>query len=89
MLGQEEAAMPYEPEESDDDSPSTIVAIIRKHESRLFSIDGVVGLSPDVNEIGEEIIRIMISDSGSVASIPQELDGIPVRVEVTGEIDAY
>jgi len=61
----------------------------RKHEGKLLEIDGVEGVSLDSGDLGEDIVMVFVRDESVVKKIPKTLDGVPVRVEVTGEFDAF
>jgi len=54
-----------------------------KHEAKLFDIEGVSGVSHDKKEI-----IVYIEKSEISKKVPKVLDGIPVKFEVTGRIDA-
>ena len=77
----EDAAMPYDPpDETDTDREDALVVDVRnRHEQRLLAIDGVKGV---------DAIILYLRDSGVRARIPAEIEGIPIRSEITGEIDA-
>ena len=84
----EEAAMPYDPDPgSEPESP--IVAVKERHERRLMSIDGVQGVGVGAGEVGQDAIVIYLRDEACKKRVPSEIEGIPVRLEVTGEIEAY
>lgn len=61
----------------------------RKHEAKLFEIDGVEGVSIDSGDLGEDIVVVFVRDESVVKKVPKTLDGVPVRAEVTGEFDAF
>ncbi len=57
------------------------------HADGLMGIDGVVGVGVGLTARGQAAIVIMTEDLG-VAGLPRSLDGVPVRVKVTGKIHA-
>lgn len=88
----EEAAMPYNPDDSvtdDSTAESTIAQVKQNHESELLAIEGVEGVGIGQNEIGDEVILVYLRDAAAERRIPQELESFAVRTEITGIIDAY
>ena len=83
-MSQEEAAMPYTPEP--DQRPA--VAIKQKYEGRLMALNGVEGIGIGQDPIGNLAIVVFVRDQEVSGLIPKELDGVPVKVQVTGPIDA-
>ena len=81
-------AVPYFPD-FDPEPGSEIERVRQKHEPQLLAIDGVVGVRIGPDEIGDDVIVVMLRDSAVGKAVPKRLDGIPVHTEVTGEIDAY
>ncbi len=71
------------------DPPGLDRAIAAKdfHVDGLMATDGVVGVGVGVTARGQAAIVIMTEDLG-VAGLPRSLDGVPVRVKVTGKIHA-
>ncbi len=57
------------------------------HVDGLMATDGVVGVGVGLTARGQAAIVIMTEDLG-VAGLPRSLDGVPVRVKVTGKIHA-
>lgn len=86
----EEVEMPFfgQAEPEGGAGSSRVAAIRRKHEAELLRIDGVEGVSIESDEIGEDVIVVFVRDESVVREIPDSLDGVPVRAEVTGEFDA-
>ena len=62
--------------------------VFLEYQDSLLSVPGVQGFYQSITENGEDIIVIMIeSDTAAVRkSIPDSLEGYPVRLEVTGKI---
>ncbi len=82
----EEVAMPFTMSLN---PQSQIERVKQKHEQRLLSIDGVVGVGIQRNEIGQEVIVVYLRDAGVQKSIPSNLEGFVVKTEVTGFFDAF
>lgn len=58
-----------------------------RHTRRLMGIQGVVGTATGVDRKGQPAVKIFTARRG-VAGLPETLDGLPVVVEVTGELIA-
>ena len=76
----------YSPTVSSTDSQ--LETIIRRHEANLLAIPGVTMISRQMVEPGRETIIIGVIDAEVLADLPTELEGVPVRGEVTGPIKA-
>lgn len=61
------------------------LAVHRRHATRLNDIPGVVGTGVGLTAECVPVITIFAKEAG-VAGLPDSLEGIPVEVEVTGEI---
>jgi hypothetical protein len=64
------------------------IAAQERHTPALMRIPGVVGTSVGVNAAGQAVVQIYLVD-GSVAGLPDVLDGVPVRRQVTGRLMAW
>ncbi len=63
-----------------------------RHEEELFGIHGVVGIGVGADEDGNAVIEVYVKGAAKKIvgqPVPDELDGIPVRVIETGEIRAF
>jgi hypothetical protein len=58
-----------------------------RHTGRMMANPDVVGTAVGLTEDGRPAVKVLTKRSG-VAGIPEELEGFPVEVEVTGEIFA-
>jgi hypothetical protein len=67
---------------------SDVERVLRERGPALLAIDGVEGIAAGRNAIGDDAITIFLHDAGAGASIPAQLDGVPVQTIVTGPIDA-
>ena len=71
------------------DAESSIELIRRKHEARLLGMDGVTGVGIGTDDIGDDVILVYVRDASVSRNIPADCDGINVKIQVTGDIDAY
>ncbi len=70
------------------DAETSIELIKRKHEARLLGMEGVTGVGIGTDDIGNAVIFVYVRDASVSRNIPPDLDGINVKMQVTGEIDA-
>lgn len=67
-----------------------IDAVLEKHEDKLMAIPGVEGIGVGGTKSKPVILVMVRSDDKRItARIPKTIEGYPVKVEVTGEIQAY
>lgn len=70
-------------------SMDRVLQVKRKHENAWLSIDGVVAVG--VGTTSDNLAAIVVSvASGSApvrARIPQAVEGVPVEVRVTGQLN--
>lgn len=59
----------------------------RRHAASLNDIPGVVGTAVGLTADCRPVITIFTKEAG-VTGLPDELEGVPVEVQVTGEIVA-
>jgi hypothetical protein len=64
------------------------LAAQERHTAALMRIPGVVGTSVGVNAGGQAVVQVYLAD-GTVGGIPDVLDGVPVRRQVTGRLMAF
>jgi len=64
------------------------LAAQQRHTEALMRIPGVVGTSVGVTPGGQAVVQIYLVDA-SVPGLPDVLDGVPVRRQVTGILMAY
>ena len=92
----EEAAMPYNPEDQPTGDTggaaaarsASISRVKQIHERELMAIDGVEGVGIGRNQIGDDAILVYLRDAETAKRIPGQIEGFPVRIEITGIIDA-
>ena len=67
----------------------SIETVLRAHSDRLMALPGVVGTAQGECE-GEPCILILVAEATTelLRRIPSEIEGYPVDVEETGEIQA-
>jgi hypothetical protein len=85
--GDEVAAMPYDPTPTNDPH-SAITRVRDENEQRLLAIEGVKGIGVGRDRIGGDALIVYALDASVKACVPSEIEGYPVEVIVTGEIDA-
>ena len=64
------------------------IAAQERHTAALMRIPGVVGTSVGVNPAGQAIVQVYLADA-AVNGVPEALDGVPVRRQVTGRLMAW
>ncbi len=62
------------------------MAVQNRHISRLMAIPEVVGTATGFNEAGRPAVIVLAKNRVGSGVIPESLDGIPVSIQVTGEI---
>lgn len=64
--------------------------VLSRHHDELMSIEGVMGVGETENQ-GQPAISIMVKQLTPElkAKLPRDLDGVPVKIDVTGEVDAF
>ena len=68
---------------------SAIESILLRHEADLLALPGVVLLSHRLVEPTLEAIIVGVINASVLDRLPSELEGVPVRGEVTGSIEAF
>ena len=71
-----------------DDDLGPALAAQGKHTGRLMADRDVLGTGVGRLSDGRPEVTVFARNAGAAARVPNELDGIPVTVEVTGEITA-
>jgi hypothetical protein len=69
-------------------SESHVHRVLRQQGPMLLAIKGVEGIAAGRTANGEDAITVFLHDASVAASVPRELDGVPVQTIVTGTIDA-
>lgn len=86
----EEAAMPYNPEDyaaNESALSSPILSVKQNHEQSLLAIDGVEGVGIGRNQIGDDVILVYLRDEAVKQQIPFDIEGFQVKTQITGIID--
>ena len=65
----------------------TVTEVLAEHSAALLAVPGVVGTAEGVCE-GAPCIRVYVEEATSIlrARVPEVLEGYPVVIEETGEI---
>lgn len=63
------------------------IQLQKRHSPRLLSLENVVGTATGVDRNGRLAIKVYARKPGNV-NVPEELDGMPIIVEATGEFYA-
>ena len=63
------------------------IQLQKRHSPRLLSLENVVGTATGVDRNGRLAIKVY-ARKGGIANLPEELDGMPIVVEATGEFYA-
>ena len=68
----------------------TAQQVLEQHQEQLMSIPGVEGVGLGGSEGRPEIIIMVRQQRTAMANtLPKQLNGYPVRVEISGEITAF
>lgn len=79
-------AVEYNPASAEARSP--IEALLASEEPRLLSIPGVVSVGVAAGGAGGQVLLVGVTDAEVAARLPREIQGVPLIISVTGEIDA-
>ncbi|MBA4312626.1 MAG: hypothetical protein C0417_08345 [Chlorobiaceae bacterium] len=79
----------------DDPAVQQVMAVQNKHTENLMTDKNIVGTATGLTEDGRLAVLVFLKEGASnpkgiksISSIPKNLDGVPVIVEVTGEFKA-
>src|SRR5258706_9138959 len=75
----EEAAMPYMPR---DEPASAIEQVLRTREGELLTMPGVTGVAVGKSPTGDPAIVIYLIHVNYRSTLPREIDGYPVVIQV-------
>lgn len=87
LLG--EAAAGEESAAAGTDAAAPAMAVLSRHHDSLMALEGVVMVGVGQNEIGDPAIVVGVKRADQLKSIPATLEGVAVRPQVVGEVDAY
>jgi hypothetical protein len=82
----ETAAVPYDPPPKKTPR-SRALAVKERHESELLSLPGVEGVGLTERD-GRETIVLYLRGEEARSGVPEEVEGVPLTTEITGEITA-
>lgn len=66
----------------------TLASLLARHEAALMAVPGVTSVGIAHGAPGAEALMVGVVDAGVEAHLPREIEGVPVIVTVTGQIDA-
>lgn len=76
-------AVEYRPDEATPRAPLT-----EGEEARLLALPGVTSVGRGADPSGADAIVIGVTDASSADRLPAEIGGVPVVIEVTGDVRA-
>lgn len=68
--------------------PAALGSVPESEEARLLAIPGVTSVGLGRDAAGGEAVVVGVVDAGVAPRLPREIGGVPVRIEVTGEVTA-
>lgn len=83
-LPDEEAGVSYRPEPPSSQELSKVEAVRRRHESELLAIQGVEGVASR-----SDAVVLYVRDEAVASRTPSTVEGVPVKLVVTGAVTAY
>ena len=63
--------------------------VLARRREELMGIEGVVMVGLGSNEIGSPAIVLGVKRPDQLRTLPSSVDGLPVRPQVIGDVDAY
>jgi hypothetical protein len=69
-------------------SHGTLEQLLASEEVRLLAVPGVTSVGIGIGPAGGEALTVGVVDAGVAARLPLEIEGVPVVITVTGEVDA-
>ncbi len=79
-------AVQYSPAEAEPEG--AVETLLAREAGRLLAIPGVTSVGVGLGQAGGEALVVGVTDAGVAARLPSEVDGVPIVVTVTGEVDA-
>jgi hypothetical protein len=74
--------------QSPDAMIQAVMEVQDRHTDRLLGIPGIVGIAITILPDGQPALKVLTRDRAAARALPASLDGIPVVVEVVGDIRA-
>jgi hypothetical protein len=69
-------------------APTARGSLTASEEATLLAIPGVTSVGLGRDAAGGEAVVVGVVDAGVAARVPREIGGVPVVIEVTGEVNA-
>jgi len=66
-----------------------LAEILARHTDRLMAMEGVVMVAQGQDEVGRDCITVGVRSAQYLDRIPREIEGVPTRATVIGEVIAY
>ena len=79
---------PVEFRPTDGETPAALGRVPAGEEAKLLAIPGVTSVGLGHDSAGGEAIVVGVLDASVAARLPSEIAGLPVVVEITGEVNA-
>jgi len=79
---------PVEYRPADAAPQGTVERLLARHGARLLDVPGVTSVGIGSGPAGGEALMVGVVDAGIKAHLPAAIEGVPVVVTVTGEVDA-
>ena len=89
MSENEDAAMPYQPADADENDSGGIRDALAKAESQMLAQPGVRGMGITVTPSGEDAIVVYVENEQVISQLPSTVNGYAVIGEVSGDIIAF
>lgn len=68
--------------------PTPLGSVLAGEESKLLAIPGVTSVGLGRAPAGGEAVVVGVVDAGVASRLPRQIGGVPVVIEVTGEVHA-
>jgi hypothetical protein len=79
---------PVEYRPTDPAPPTARGSVTASEEAKLLAIPGVTSVGLGRDAAGGEAVVVGVVDAGVSSRVPREIGGLPVVIEVTGEVNA-
>lgn len=70
-------------------SAAAVAAIQARNSGRLLALPGAVGHGITFDESGRPVIELYVESARRATGVPADVEGVPVRMVVTGPVRAY
>lgn len=65
-----------------------LAQVLAREQASLLAIEGVLSVGIGLGSPGAEALVIGVVDAAVAARLPQQIDGVPVMLKVSGPVDA-